>query len=139
IFDEARRRFGLTAPTYSIYGHSAGAQFVHRMMIFQPDPRVDVYISANPGSYTMASLNWKYPYGLDKGNEELNRHTESLLRAALQRPFLLLVGTADTATALSSNNMRPEAMAQGKNRFERAHFFFENARQEADQRSLPFQ
>lgn len=137
IFDEIRRRFGITTPTYTIYGHSAGAQFVHRMMIFKPDSQVDAYIAANPGNYTMPSLDWEYPYGLDKGTPEVNAVTEELLVEALQRPLLLLVGAADTATALSANNMRPEAMAQGPNRLERGKLFFELAGEEAKRRQVP--
>jgi hypothetical protein len=138
MFDDVQRRFGITTPNYSIYGHSAGAQFVQRMMMFRPDPRIEVYIAANPGNYTMPSMEWEYPYGMDKGNAELNRQTEALLTAALQRPFVLLLGSADTSTELSANNMRPEAMAQGRNRAERADRFFELAREEAEKRNVSF-
>jgi hypothetical protein len=32
VFDDARRRFGATTDRYALYGHSAGAQFVQRLV-----------------------------------------------------------------------------------------------------------
>jgi pimeloyl-ACP methyl ester carboxylesterase len=138
LFDEVQRRFGITTPFYTIYGHSAGAQFVHRMLLFQPDPRIDVYLSANSGTYTMPSLDWDYPYGLDRGDPEWEGRVDALLAEAFRRRLVLLIGAADTATALSAPNMRPEAQAQGVHRFERAERFFGIARREAEQRGHPF-
>ena len=34
LFDETRRRFATAAERYTIYGHSAGAQFAHRFVLF---------------------------------------------------------------------------------------------------------
>ena len=64
IFDDARSRFGMSAGNYSIYGHSAGAQFVHRFIFHVPDARVDQIVAANAGWYTMPDFNVAFPYGL---------------------------------------------------------------------------
>ena len=47
LFDHARARFGMEADAYSIYGHSAGAQFVHRFLFHVPDARVARAVAAN--------------------------------------------------------------------------------------------
>jgi pimeloyl-ACP methyl ester carboxylesterase len=39
--------------SFGIFGHSAGAQFVHRMAIADPDERIKCYFAANAGTYTM--------------------------------------------------------------------------------------
>ncbi|MGC2199537.1 MAG: hypothetical protein WA633_05230 [Stellaceae bacterium] len=40
---------------YGMFGHSAGAQFVHRMLSFGFRDRVAVAVSANAGSYAIAN------------------------------------------------------------------------------------
>ena len=40
LFDDIREKSGATTPTYLLDGHSAGGQFVHRLVTFLPDARV---------------------------------------------------------------------------------------------------
>jgi poly(3-hydroxybutyrate) depolymerase len=65
LFDEVRQRFGTRAAGYTLYGHSAGAQFVHRYVLFMPDARIDQAIAANAGWYTMPDPAIAFPYGLE--------------------------------------------------------------------------
>jgi hypothetical protein len=44
IFDKLRSA-GLTSTSYNMFGHSAGGQFVHRMLTFLPEARVELNIS----------------------------------------------------------------------------------------------
>ncbi len=46
----------IEASTYSMFGHSAGSQFVHRFLFWKPTARVDVAVAANAGWYTMMQL-----------------------------------------------------------------------------------
>jgi poly(3-hydroxybutyrate) depolymerase len=64
VFDAAKVHLSFRANTYFIYGHSAGAQFVHRFLLFLPDSRVEAAICANAGWYTMMSDAIRFPYGL---------------------------------------------------------------------------
>jgi poly(3-hydroxybutyrate) depolymerase len=120
IFDDVRQRFGVTADTYAIYGHSAGAQFVHRFLYFVPDARVSRAVAANAGWYTMPDFSVAFPYGL-----EGSAVTASMLREALQRPLTILLGEADTDPEHESLRRTPEALAQGPHRFARGQAFFE--------------
>lgn len=91
IFDDVRRRYGMTAEAYSIYGHSAGARFVHRFLMHVPEARVLRVVAANAGSYTMPDFSVDFPYGLRGsavGREDLGR--------ALQLPVAILLSEADT-------------------------------------------
>ena len=62
IFDDIRARTGSSCEKYSIFGHSAGSQFVHRMVLFRNDLRIEYAVAANAGSYTLPSFETKFPY-----------------------------------------------------------------------------
>ena len=58
------------ARTLRVFGHSAGGQFVHRMLSFGFRDRVAVAVSANAGTYAMPDLEVAWPFGL--GQTELD-------------------------------------------------------------------
>jgi poly(3-hydroxybutyrate) depolymerase len=133
IFDEVRRRYGMTARGYALYGHSAGAQFVHRFLYHVPNARVTRVVAANAGWYTMPVFNVEYPYGLR------NSVVSSMdLAAALQLPVTVLLGDQDIDPQHRSLNREPEALLQGAHRFERGHAFFDSAADAAGRLGVPF-
>jgi pimeloyl-ACP methyl ester carboxylesterase len=123
IFDQVVQANGLTVKQYSIYGHSAGGQFVHRFVLFMPDARYKVAIAANPGWYTMPSFGLAYPYGLG-GTEVSPTH----LSKAFQRRFVLLLGKEDTSTNDENLRNTPEAMLQGPHRLARGKEYIKQSR-----------
>ncbi len=124
LFDAVRCSLGGRQPGYYLFGHSAGAQFTHRLLTFMPGTRVLGAVAANAGWYTLPVRNkgarFAIPYGLF-GGPPLD--LESLLAA----PLTLLLGTRDTATSSSDPLLRgtPEAMAQGATRLQRGTNYFE--------------
>ncbi|MGH7888319.1 MAG: hypothetical protein ACREPG_10660, partial [Candidatus Binatia bacterium] len=52
IFDWVVKTAGLKTSEYRIYGHSAGAQFVHRFVLFNSSGRAKIAVAANAGWYT---------------------------------------------------------------------------------------
>ena len=132
LFDDVRARFGTEVARYSIYGHSAGAQFVHRFVLFMPEARIDQAISANAGWYTMPELQTGFPYGL--GNTPVD---EGALAAALGKRVTVLLGTADTDRADPDLRKTPEADAQGLHRFARGQAFFAAAQRAAERLETP--
>ena len=50
--------------SYGVFGHSAGGQYVHRMLSFGYRDRVAVAVSANAGTYAMPDLDIPWPFGL---------------------------------------------------------------------------
>jgi poly(3-hydroxybutyrate) depolymerase len=126
IFDEACRRTGNRSRTYALYGHSAGAQFVHRFLYFVPQARVSRVVVANSGWYTLPDLTVAFPYGL-KGTPV----TAADLRGALARPVTILLGERDIDPQAKSLRQTPGAVAQGPNRFTRGHYFFQYAQSAA--------
>lgn len=133
LFDDVRQRFGTRVARYSIYGHSAGAQFVHRFVLFMPEARIDQAVSANAGWYTMPDMQTGFPYGL--GDAPVD---EAALSAALGKQVTVLLGTADTDRADPDLRKTPEADAQGQHRFARGQQFYANARQAAERLETPF-
>jgi poly(3-hydroxybutyrate) depolymerase len=133
IFDEVRRRYGMTAEGYALYGRSAGAQFVHRFLFHLPEARVTRAVAANAGWYTMPDPDVAFPYGLQGSAVGPDR-----LRRALQLPLTVLLGEEDTDPEHASLRRSPEALSQGPHRFARGEAFFETGRAAARRLGVPF-
>jgi poly(3-hydroxybutyrate) depolymerase len=61
IFDHILSIGHLETKEYHLYGHSAGAQFVHRFILFTPRARVTSAVAANAGWYTMPDFTVPFP------------------------------------------------------------------------------
>jgi poly(3-hydroxybutyrate) depolymerase len=133
IFDEVRRRFSMTTERYSLYGHSAGAQFVHRFIFHVPSARVSQIVSANAGWYMMPDYEQIFPYGLEGSAVSRER-----LQAALQLPVTILLGEMDTDPEHPNLRRTPEATAQGEHRLARGYSFFDAARAYSGRLDVPF-
>lgn len=133
LFSAVTKYLNSTQTTYTLYGHSAGSQFVHRFLLYKPGARVNRYIAANAGWYTMPDFDEPYPYGLKEAGVE-----PDALKAALQQDVVILLGDLDNDTMHRSLRRAPEAMRQGRHRFARGRQFFERARQAAKDMDTPF-
>lgn len=132
VFADVRAATGATRQTYSLYGHSAGAQFVHRYLLFAPSPTVDMAVAANAGWYTMPLFDEPFPYGLKNSPA-----TEVEVRAFLARPLVLQLGESDTNPHHSSLRRRPEADRQGLHRFARGLNYLAVGKREAARHGVP--
>lgn len=126
IFDQVRVATGNSTATYYLYGHSAGAQFVHRYLYFLPKARVAKVVAANAGWWTLPDFAIKFPYGLNGSGL-----SEASIKQTLQAPLVVLLGTADTDPNHPELRRTPEAMAQGPYRLARGKFFYTKAKKEA--------
>ena len=123
IHQTVRNGFGISDKFYDLFGHSAGAQFVHRFLLFKPHASVRNAIAANAGWYTVPDRAIPFSYGL---KHPLLPLTQRDLISWTDKNLIILRGTADVN---SDHNLRvtPEANAQGKNRYERAAYMIEKA------------
>jgi poly(3-hydroxybutyrate) depolymerase len=126
LFDDVRRWSGSTRDRYLLFGHSAGAQFVHRMITFMPDLRVARAVAANAGWYTMPDDGEAFPYGLGASGV-----SEAQLRAAFSHNLTVMLGDADTDPDHKYLHRKPSAMRQGVHRFARGLAYFEAAKAKA--------
>lgn len=132
LFDEVRRRFGSDDARYTIYGHSAGAQFVHRYVTFMPEARIDMAIAANAGWYTMPDPAIAFPYGLGQTPVDA-----AGLKQALGKPLTIMLGTADTDRNDPNLRKTPAADAQGAHRYARGQAYFAAGKAAADKLEAP--
>jgi hypothetical protein len=119
LFDYVQADTGNRADGYRLFGHSAGAQFVHRFLLFKPDNRVKRAVSANAGWYTTTEANIDFPYGL-RGSPS----TDEGLKRALAAPLTILLGEEDVETDADNLRKTPETNRQGENRLARGQFFY---------------
>lgn len=109
-----------------LWGHSAGGQFVHRLMATQPHDIFEAVGAANAGWYSVPTLDLPYPQGL--GGIGL---TGEDLGKLLAYPMIIFAGDLDTETAADNLPKHEAAMAQGPHRFARAHAYLARGRAEA--------
>jgi len=133
IFDHVVAREKLSASTYVLFGHSAGAQFVHRFVLLGAGAKMSRAISANSGSYTWPLGPNLWPFGVSDLPAGLWQP-----RIALRAPLLLMQGTADNDPDYPSLPRQPEAMAQGPHRLARGQSFFAAGQQAAREAGARF-
>jgi len=132
LFDEARASLGLATEAYLLYGHSAGGQFVHRMVTFMPEARIRAAVAANAGCYTMPWPAERFPYGLG------DMAAEADLRSAFGRRLTILLGEGDDDPDHGHLLKSREAMRQGPHRLARGRYYFRHARETAAALGAPF-
>jgi poly(3-hydroxybutyrate) depolymerase len=132
IFDWMKAATGSRSERYHLFGHSAGAQFVHRFLYFIPEARVVKAVAANAGWWTLPDPTVDFPYGLRGSAVDT-----AALKAMLQRPLVVLLGTSDTDPNHVYLRRTPEAMAQGPHRFARGQFFYEAGKCQAAALDVP--
>jgi len=131
---QALRASGITRRrTARLYGHSAGAQFVHRLTAIEPHEPFEAMVSANAGWYTLPTLGRPFPEGLaglGLGPDALERW--------FAYPMTILAGDRDIDESDENLPREPGALAQGPTRFARAAYFHAFGEREAARTGLPF-
>ncbi|MDR0765908.1 MAG: hypothetical protein LBF09_03090 [Odoribacteraceae bacterium] len=116
-FELLKNLTGSRVDRHDMFGHSAGAQFVHRYLLFTPGAAVRRAVAANAGWYTVPDLSVDFPHGL-KGTGA----TPDDIRAAFSVPLTIHLGTGDTRQDASLNTSAG-AMLQGPHRYARGLYF----------------
>jgi pimeloyl-ACP methyl ester carboxylesterase len=132
LVDWVRREEGRPI-AYSLFGHSAGGQFLDRLAAFVPTEARRIVV-ANAGSYVFPSLEIDAPFGLGKVYSGTQR--EAALRRYLEQPLTIYLGQGDIRD--DERNDYPEALAQGASRFQRGVNVFNAAKTLAQTRGWPF-
>lgn len=128
IFAEVKDELGLEADTYDMFGHSAGGQILHRMVLFHPENNANRILASNSGWYTVPTFDGEFPFGLD------NLMTTG---EGLGRPFMadlvVFLGELDDENETRGHLVRsPEVDVQGISRIERGKHFYTTAKQAAE-------
>ena len=133
IFDFVVAKMENKSAGYLIFGHSAGSQFLHRLMFFKPDAKIVKAVWANAGWYTMPDFDVLFPYGMKQ-----TQCDEAALRRVFAKKVTVLLGDQDTDPDHRSLRRTPEAMEQGIHRFQRGHTFFDFCKNLAEEFNAPF-
>lgn len=134
VFDDfVQKREKSIQQKYYIYGHSAGAQFLHRMLLCVPNAKVKLAICANAGSYTVPDYTVVWPFGL-KGTPIGNQMVSNYL----SKPLIILLGENDSDPQAKNLPRSPLVDQQGTNRLDRGKYFFNYCRTIAQKADVPF-
>lgn len=129
LFDFVKKDQQMKVGAYCIFGHSAGAQFVHRMVLFMPEARFSMAIANGSGWYTLPSFEHVFYTGL-KGTVV----TEDDLKKAFEKRLIILMGDKDFVTKI-----RPASYSETTHKWDRvwrAEFFYEQARTKSQEMGI---
>ncbi len=124
IFDYMAGAIGSSQISYDLFGHSAGGQFVHRLIQFKPNSKVNRIIAASSGWYTVPDKAVVFPYGFKDSPAE-----DWGLASLFEKKLTIIVGEKDDNpddAGLRHNNL---VDAQGDDRLERAQYFYTTSSQ----------
>lgn len=115
------------AGTIRIFGHSAGGQFLHRMVSLVGKGPFTSVIAANAGWYSLPTLEADFPAGLgglgiDKGG----------LAELLTSDLWIMAGEKDAEANADNLPTNPEAIAQGPGRLARAKNYLARGKEAAE-------
>lgn len=136
IFDYFVAHSKSKARTFNIYGHSAGGQFVHRMITFRGAARIGLAVAANSGWYTMPDNSIRFPYGMGDPSGKTDGYVYDK-KAFYAAPMTILLGTADTLRT-ANLNQSAKADRQGKTRLARGNNYYEFCKKDAEKLGYEF-
>ena len=118
LFAFARLALSSDRNTFSMFGNSAGAQFVLRHLALNEAPNVDRAVAANSGIYLLPDIGIDYPtgmggIGLDQGD----------LRRFLTRRLVIMIGENDCDPNAHDLPRGEIAEAQGPRRLARGRWY----------------
>ncbi len=134
IFDLVVQQLQSNQTHYDLFGHSAGGQILHRMVLFYPDTKADRILAGNAGFYTLADTSLVLPFGVK--STWVDRST---LAASFGKKLILILGELDNETETGGTMLRsPTVDQQGTHRLERGKYFFRQAQAMASDLNLGY-
>ena len=122
LIEAVRRMERRSDMPYYLIGHSAGGQYVERMMAFA-DVKPLRAVAANAGSHLFPTRDIPFPYGFGGLPESLAG--DEVLKAYLAMPLVIYVGTADTNPDAKKIDASRTAEREGPTRLTRGHRCFQ--------------
>lgn len=115
IFEDVRRKNLLSQTQYDAVGHSAGAQFLHRLLMYQINHRIRRAVVSAAGWYNLPDTSMAFPHGL-----RYSPYQMPTLESLFTTPHILQVGLLDNNP--NSSALRRDSITdlQGLHRLARA-------------------
>jgi hypothetical protein len=136
LFEYIKTDISGTQTNYNTWGHSAGAQFLHRLIMYLPNSSIDVAVCSNAGWYTVPENTVSFPYGTLNG-----QLSDTDLTTAFSKKLIVHLGENDIIPSTSSGGPRNNPTVnnqQGINRLERGQYFFYTSQTTAQNMNAPF-
>lgn len=134
VFQYFKTTMNLKATSYHVIGHSAGAQFAHRLLMFKPNNSYDKIVVSSSGWYTVPESIINFPYGLKSSPLE-----KLSLSQFYSKKVIVQIGLKDNNPNDSGLRHNQQADAQGLDRLSRAIYFFNFCKNQATQNKINFQ
>lgn len=135
LIDKIRAMEGRPDMAYYFLGHSAGGQFVERLMALGEVKPIRA-VAANPGSHMFPTMHMQFPYGF--GGLPDSIANEQAFRAYLAAPLTIYLGTADTDPNDPDVDKSKTAEEQGPYRLVRGHNCYKAAQHLAKTKGWEF-
>jgi hypothetical protein len=134
LFDFIKQEISGTQEKYNAWGHSGGAQFLHRFVMYLPNSKLDIAVCSNAGWYTVPESNINFPYGIKDG-----QLADSTLTKAFSKKLIVHLGLNDTNP--NSADLRHNTVVdnqQGTFRLIRGRYFFNTSQVKTQSMTVPF-
>lgn len=107
LVEDCQQALGLAAEKFSLYGHSAGGQFVGRFLVTHPEV-VKQAVITSAATYPQPTMEVAWPFGMGELHTDIEWDADTVTRvdivpdeqewlAAAQIPLTVIVGLNDTA------------------------------------------
>lgn len=134
IFDSVKKSLNSTQSKYDIFGHSAGGHILHRLTLFHKNSKARKILASNPSFYTLPSFEYNFPFGLKDSPIK-----QESLQQAFKKELVVFLGELDNENETGGTFLRSKsADKQGVHRLERGKFFFNNAKELAEEMGYEF-
>lgn len=131
LFDLAKEDKGIVVGSYCLFGHSSGAQFVQKMVMFMPEARVSLAIANGAGWYTLPNYKQQFYTGLKNTSVK-----EVSLKKSFKKKVIILMGEKDYVSKKMPNSY--EETTEDWDRLWRAKFFFKESKAKAEAMGAEF-
>ncbi len=133
LFAYTKSNLELSTAQYNIIGHSAGAQFLHRLMMFKNNLKINKAVISAAGWYTLPENNTNFPYGL-QNCILANKNFENFYKTQV----VIQVGSLDNNPNATNLRRNSTVDVQGTHRLARAEYFYDFCQQRAQSLSQAF-
>jgi hypothetical protein len=133
IFEAVKEAVSGTQENYSAWGHSGGAQFLHRFVTYLPNSKLATAVCSNAGWYTVPETAVSFPYGILNG-----QLSNANLTQAFSRKLIVHLGQNDNDPNSGLRRNSVVDAQQGIHRLERGRYYFNTSFSKAQNMSLTF-
>jgi hypothetical protein len=134
LFEAIKGKVSGTQQTFDAWGHSGGAQFIHRFRMYMPDSKLNLAICSNAGWYTVPDILVNFPYGIKKSTLSNNS-----LTVPFSKKLIVHLGLSDTdPDSIGLRHNQTVDDQQGLYRLARGRYFFTTSQTIAQSVNVPF-